>query len=55
MSFVVRVDQSGSTWEADPRQAEFAMQELGLTRAMPQLRPGGAEAQDGDEAIELDT
>ncbi len=50
-----REDQSGSAWEADPRHAEHAVQELGLTKAWPQLSPGGAKAQGGDEAIELDT
>ena len=55
VSCVVRVDQNGSTWEADPRHAELAIQELGLTKARPQLSPGGAETQDGDKAIVLET
>ncbi len=39
---VVRVDQNGFSWEADPSHAELAIQELGLTTARPQLSPGGA-------------
>jgi hypothetical protein len=52
---LVRVDQNGFSCEADPRHAELATQELGLTTARPQLSPGGAKAQDGDEVLELDT
>ncbi len=55
LSRVVRVDQKSFTWEADPRHAELAIQELGLTTARPQLSPGGANAQDGDEELKLDT
>jgi hypothetical protein len=55
VSCVVCVGQIDSTWEADPRHAELEAQELGLTKARPQLSPGGAEAQVGDKAIALET
>ena len=47
--------RKGLGWEADPRRAELATQELGLTTARPQLRPGGATAQENDEEFVLDT
>ena len=36
-------NNSGLTWEADPRHAELAVAELGLQSARPQTSPGGAK------------
>ena len=36
-------NDSGLTWEADPRHAELAVAELGLQAARPQTSPGGAK------------
>ena len=39
----VLYNDSGLTWEADPRHAEPAVAELGLQAARPQTSPGGAK------------
>ena len=39
----VAYNDSGLTWEADPRHAELAVAELGLESARPQTSPGGAK------------
>ena len=39
----VTYSDSGFTWEADPRHAEFAVCELGLQAARLQTSPGGAK------------
>ena len=36
-------NESGLTWEADPRHAKLAVAELGLQSARPQTSPGGAK------------
>ena len=36
-------NDSGLTWEADPRHAELAVAELGLRSARPQMSPAGAK------------
>ena len=52
----VTYSDSGLTWEADPRHAEFAVCELGLQAARPQTSPGGAKpsAPLDHEELELD-
>ena len=49
-------NDSGLTWEADPRHAELAVAELGLQSARPQTSPGGAKpsAPLDQEDLELD-
>ena len=52
----VTYNDSGLTWEADPRHAELALAELGLQSARPQTSPSGAKPStplDHDE-LELD-
>ena len=39
----VTYSDSGLTWEADPRNAELAVAELGFQAARPQTSPGGAK------------
>ena len=39
----VAYNDSGLTWEADPRHAELAAAELGLQGARPQTTPSGAK------------
>ena len=39
----VKNNDSGLTWEADPRHAELAVAELGLQAARPQTSPSGAK------------
>ena len=36
-------NESGLTWEADPRHAELAVAEVGLQSARSQTSPGGAK------------